>query len=56
MMLVRDLIAILQSQPQDAVAVIDDSDTGWQLNIDSVMREGDVVAIGGSYSDIHEKK
>jgi hypothetical protein len=54
-MKVAELIAKLQTMPQDATVVIDDADTGWQLHVQTVDFETvsnvPVVAIGGDYDE-----
>lgn len=54
-MKVSELIEKLQTMQQDAVVVIDDADTGWQLHVKHVDAETvsgvPVVAIWGDYAD-----
>ena len=55
-MTVRELVALLLQQPQDADVVFNDADTGWRMDPDEITVDDDGVvdlhpALNGTYDE-----
>jgi hypothetical protein len=51
-MTVQDLLTALAAMPPNATVVIDDTDTAWMLNVQSVELAADgLVHLAGDYGD-----